>query len=45
MVVERRMKTARDYRPHCLKPESCASGTLDHCYSCKRAMKAQEELA
>lgn len=32
------------YRPNCLHPENCASGTRDHCWSCRRAM-AQSEVA
>lgn len=32
------------FRPHCQNPNLCASGTRDHCHSCKRAM-AQSEAA
>lgn len=38
-------KTARDFRPHCLNPDACGASGLDHCYSCKRAMQNQEEMA
>ncbi|MDK4720098.1 DUF2312 domain-containing protein [Rhizobium sp. CNPSo 3968] len=27
------------YRPHCQRPEMCGSGTRDHCWSCKQAMR------
>ncbi|KNY13113.1 hypothetical protein AKG11_31070 [Shinella sp. SUS2] len=33
------------YRPNCLHPENCASGTTDHCWSCRRAMAQKEEMA
>lgn len=33
------------YRPNCLHPENCASGTCDHCWSCRRAMARKEEMA
>lgn len=33
-----RVKTAADYRPHCLNPDTCGSSTLDHCYSCRKAI-------
>ncbi|GMB80513.1 hypothetical protein NN6n1_12950 [Shinella zoogloeoides] len=32
-------------RPNCLHPELCASGTADHCWSCRRAMQNSEEAA
>lgn len=38
-------KTARDFRPHCLKPDACGASGLSHCYSCRRAMENQEEMA
>lgn len=31
-------------RPHCLHPEMCASGTRDHCWSCRKVM-AQSEVS
>lgn len=34
------IKTIADYRPNCLNRDACASGALDHCYSCKKAMEA-----
>lgn len=33
------------YRPNCQHPENCASGTRDHCWSCRRAMQKSEERA
>lgn len=33
------------YRPNCQHPENCASGTRDHCWSCRRAMALKEEAA
>lgn len=33
------------YRPNCLHPENCASGTRDHCWSCRRAMQQSEVAA
>ncbi len=27
------------YRPHCQRPTNCGSGTRDHCWSCKQAMR------
>ena len=33
------------YRPNCQHPENCASGTRDHCWSCRRAMQKSEEMA
>lgn len=38
-------KTARDYRPNCLRPEACGSSGLSHCYSCTKAMQKAEEFA
>jgi len=35
-------KESKPLRPHCLHPELCASGTRDHCWSCKKAMAASE---
>lgn len=32
-------------RPNCQHPENCASGTVDHCWSCRRAMQKSEEAA
>ncbi|MGN8022188.1 DUF2312 domain-containing protein [Phyllobacterium sp. 22229] len=31
-------KTVRDYRPHCQRPEACGASSLDHCYSCRKAV-------
>lgn len=28
------------FRPNCQHPENCASGTRDHCWSCRRSMEA-----
>lgn len=39
------VKTARDYRTHCLNPEACAASGLTHCYSCSKAMADQSEAA
>lgn len=36
------VKTARDYRPHCQSPDACASFSLDHCHTCKKAILAEE---
>ena len=33
------------FRPNCQHPENCASGTRDHCWSCRRAMQKSEEMA
>lgn len=33
------------FRPNCQHPENCASGTRDHCWSCRRAMQKSEEPA
>jgi len=33
------------FRPNCQHPENCASGTRDHCWSCRRAMQKSEEAA
>lgn len=38
-------KTKVSYRPNCLHPDNCASGTRDHCWSCRRAMQKSEEMA
>lgn len=38
-------KTARDFRPHCLKPDACGASGLSHCYSCTKAMQKAEEYA
>jgi uncharacterized protein (UPF0335 family) len=35
-------KTAKDYRPNCLKPDACGASGLQHCYSCRRAMQDEE---
>lgn len=39
------VKTARDYRTHCLNPDACAASGLTHCYSCSKAMADQSEAA
>lgn len=39
-VARPQSKTARDYRPHCLKPDACGASGLSHCYSCKKASEA-----
>ncbi|MBB5040832.1 hypothetical protein [Shinella fusca] len=33
------------FRPNCLQPEMCRSGTRDHCYSCRKAMAQHEDAA
>lgn len=33
------------FRPNCQHPENCASGSRDHCWSCRRAMQKSEEMA
>ncbi|MCX8282453.1 DUF2312 domain-containing protein [Phyllobacterium sp. 0TCS1.6C] len=38
-------KTARDYRPHCRKPDACGASGLAHCYSCSISMTASSEVA
>ncbi|MCO5072074.1 MAG: DUF2312 domain-containing protein [Rhizobiaceae bacterium] len=30
-------QTAADFRPHCLRPDTCASSGLHHCYQCEKA--------
>jgi uncharacterized protein (UPF0335 family) len=37
--------TARDYRPHCRKPDACGASGLAHCYSCSILMTAPSEVA
>jgi len=36
-------KTAKDYRPHCQRPEACGSSGLHHCYTCQKAIGAAAE--
>jgi len=31
------LKTAADYRPHCLNKDACAASGLQHCYECAKA--------
>jgi hypothetical protein len=33
---------AKLLRPHCRTPKMCGSGTVDHCHSCKVAMRERE---
>jgi uncharacterized protein (UPF0335 family) len=33
---------AKLLRPHCRTPKNCGSGTVDHCHSCKVAMRERE---
>jgi uncharacterized protein (UPF0335 family) len=33
---------AKILRPHCRTPKMCGSGTIDHCHSCKVAMRERE---
>jgi len=33
---------AKLLRPHCRNPQMCGSGTIDHCHSCKVAMRERE---
>jgi len=33
---------AKLLRPHCRNPKNCGSGTVDHCHSCKVAMRERE---
>ncbi|NTG86167.1 DUF2312 domain-containing protein [Agrobacterium rhizogenes] len=33
---------AKLLRPHCRTPKMCGSGTIDHCHSCKVAMRERE---
>ncbi|MET3648063.1 DUF2312 domain-containing protein [Phyllobacterium ifriqiyense] len=39
------MKTARDYRPHCQKPDACGASGLQHCYSCSKLSPEKSEVA
>lgn len=39
------VKTARDYRPHCQKPDACGATGLTHCYSCSKMSAAESEVA
>lgn len=36
------VKERKPLRPNCLHPDLCASGTRDHCWSCKKAMATSE---
>lgn len=36
-------KTAKEYRPHCQRPEACGSSGLHHCYTCQKAIDAAAE--
>lgn len=42
---EVKVQPAKPFRPHCLRPELCASGTRDHCHACKKAMAESEAAA
>lgn len=39
------LKTARDYRPHCQKPDACGASGLQHCYSCSKLIPEKSEVA
>ncbi|MHC1549422.1 DUF2312 domain-containing protein [Phyllobacterium sp. K27] len=39
------LKTARDYRPHCQKPDACGASGLQHCYSCSKLIPEKGEAA
>ncbi len=39
------LKTARDYRPHCQKPDACGASGLKHCYTCSKLIPAESEAA
>ncbi len=39
------VKTARDYRPHCQKPDACGASGLQHCYSCSKLIPENREVA
>ncbi len=36
---------AKSLRPHCLKPDACGGYGSNHCFSCKKAAKAEEVAA
>lgn len=38
-----RTTPAKPLRPHCLRPENCGGYGSNHCFSCKKAAKANEE--
>ena len=38
-------KTAADFRPHCLRPDSCGASGLTHCYSCSKQSEQRERDA
>lgn len=39
------IKTARDYRPHCQKPDACGASGLKHCYTCSKLVPQESEVA
>jgi len=44
-LVRTNPKPKVSFRPNCLQPEMCRSGTRDHCYSCRKAMAQHEDAA